>query len=75
MNRTNVGGMLPGGDVLPGTVSGVAPPRRSEVFLDGVITQPDHSGADPAARSMSFGGELFGQQYISGCNQVNFAIF
>ena len=70
--RTNVGGMLPGGDVLPGTVSGVAPPRRSEVFLDGVITQPDHSGADPTARSMSFGGELFGQQYISGCNQWDY---
>ena len=73
VGTTSVGGFV---NSIKG--SGVA--GRSDVYMDGVITQPAHSSApigsegaeQRPARSMSFGGELYGQSYVASCNLWNY---
>lgn len=73
VGATSVGGFV---NSIKG--SGVA--GRSDVYMDGVITQPAHSSAPIGstgaelrpARSMSFGGELYGQSYVASCNVWNY---
>eukprot|EP01043_Picozoa_sp_COSAG02_P005539 COSAG02_NODE_151_length_33583_cov_25.995042_1_plen_2855_part_10 len=73
-----VGTTSVGGFVNSIKESGVA--GRSDIYMDGVITQPAHSSAPigsegaelKTARSMSFGGELYGQSYVASCNLWNY---
>ena len=66
------------------SVTGVA--GRSDVYVDGVISQPAHSSLQvgggttdrfgnvlqASARSMSFGGELYGKSYVASCALWNY---
>eukprot|EP01046_Picozoa_sp_COSAG06_P002180 COSAG06_NODE_75_length_25804_cov_247.408364_6_plen_4151_part_00 len=73
VGATSVGGFV-------NSIKGTGVAGRSDVYMDGVITQPAHSsaplgsaGAELAtARSMSFGGELYGQSYVASCNVWNY---